>query len=87
MSFSRTSGGCRREGRVTELGIRIIIAVNLLMIFVIVFSGAWAWMTRCERMSKELEKVRRQLQEAREDACEWREVAEHLAQAIEGRTA
>lgn len=63
----------------TPLGIRIVVAILLLMIFIIVFNAAWTWMRRYDEAMKELVDVRRQLKKAREEALEWRDVAESFA--------
>lgn len=69
----------------TALGIRIVVAVILLMIFAVVFSAAWTWMGRCDAARAELVQTRRALKEARNEMEAWREIAEDLAGAIERR--
>jgi len=71
----------------TELGIRIMMAAILLMIFVLVFSAAWIWMRRYDAKAEELCRTKQELKDAREKAATWRQIAEDIANAAEGRTA
>ena len=71
----------------TELGIRLMMAAILLMIFVLVFSAAWIWMKRYDAKSEELTRLKHELKMARESASTWRQIAEDIANAVEGRGA
>ena len=69
----------------TPLGIRIVIAILLLMIFVLVFNAAFTWMHRCDAAKQELEKTKQELKEAREQAQMWHEVLEDLVMTYQER--
>lgn len=71
----------------TELAIRIMFAAILLGIFVLVFSAAWIWMKRYDAKAAELVRVKQELKEARENAKTWRQIAEDVTNAVEGRMA
>ena len=59
--------------------VTLILCLCVLGLFVLVFSAAWTWMSRCDELRKELAETRKQLRDAREeyaaleDLLEWRQ--------------
>lgn len=70
----------------SDMSVRILCALIILGLNVLVFSGAWTWLSRYEEAEKELVEMRKRLKDARAESLEWKKVAEELASYNEGRT-